>query len=361
MHMKNKRNSGIATMEIIIAAVIVAVVVIGVVIAIKMVSGGSGESSDTTQSSDDKIAESVYAKIKSYVDAADLSVSFTGSLNTMRIVSREGYQVIYYETSSGKLYLNDHEGYSNPDISDSNRIAVAARANCDSSNELMAQNITSFYIDGTDDLTVSGLSIELQIKVNDTYKTYKIPVNTEMTAYQQDPEGYVPKTTPAADDSAETAAATEAAETTPDPTSTPVPTNTPTPTPEPAETEEADANAGTNTVVLLDGDNGQISVADLSAGGENAILRVTVVRAEYEGHEDVAEGWVIGGLCFGSWTVDSNYGKPATADQIVNEGETFTIEWSAKELCDYAQALGADTINVNYYCGYKCQLAELIY
>ena len=361
--MKKKRNSGIATMEIIIAAVIVAVVVIGVIIAIKMVSGGSESSDDTVATSgDEKIAESVYAKIKSYVDSADLSVSFTGSLNTMRIVSREGYQIIYYEKSSGNLYLNDHLGYSNPDISDSNRIAVAARANCDSSNELMAQNISSFYVDGLSDLTQDNVSLELQIKINDFYKTYSIPLNSELIAYQKDPEGYVPKSSgDSTDTTAETTEAAADPTEAPKATDTPAPTatSTPTPTPEPAA-ETTEASGGENALVLVEG-NGAIAVEDLRAGGDNAILRVTVLRKDYEGHEDVAAGWGIGGLCFGSWTVDTKFGPAATADQIVGEGETFVIEWPAKDVVDYADELGADTINVNYYCGFECQTAELIY
>jgi len=336
--MKNNRNKGMAKMEMIIAAVILAVVVIGVLIAIKLVSGG-GSDTDVAQSQDEKTAQGIYTKISHYVSEADLGIIYNSGLNTLYIVNRSGYQVIQYDTAAGALYVNDVVEYSNPNLSDANKIGAAKRAAASSSNEVLASGVHAFILDGTEDLDQNGATVTLQVKVGDCFKSWNIPVNAELIKYNQDPDGYSnPNTEPSEEPSAEA-------------TNTPTPKPTNTPTPVPAETPDI---ASMTRTTLRNNGNGPFNVEDLKDYVDGGYVIITATRNSVK--DSVVAGWGIGGLGFSTddWAIEAGTKFEVTVEEsmLVAEGETIEVVYTAKEIYDYAVDKGTDEVIVNFYNGY---------
>lgn len=337
VHMKRK-NAGLSTVEIIVAAVIVVVIVVGILVAVKM--SGKEPTEDLNETKAKEIAESLAAKVEDCTKNADLDIIIDGQ-GYSRFVGSNKYQVFYMDNTAKKVYFVEKD---TSDLgSDPKEIREKAKSITFQPDEmeLLASDVITFLPELSNPASLEGaLKIVTNVKVGDASKPAEktIPLNKSAIEYFAE-KANVDITVP-----------TESPTPTPVQTNTPTPTPKPddptpeptkpadTPTPQPKEMKSREVSSGTNnsrTVIL----NQHVSLMS-----KDAVLRVVVKRNENETTN--MKGAEIGGICFNEVNVpDMSYLYILDHDPEI--GEEFSLtSYPLAKLYEDAKASGSTKVMV---------------
>ncbi len=327
-----KKNAGISTVEIVIAAVILAIVVIGVLVAVKMVS--KGDDGNENVASADKIISSLADHIQVNVDATDLDVSYFE--NTLRLVSRDDYQIYYFNKSEGQVYYLS-KAYAR-EMTEEEKITFVSKITISTSGaEVIANNITTFHAT-ISNLAVKDATMTLKVRVvTDTENVNKdvtMRINPNLVAFK---DGTYVEPTPTPEGGAEV---------TPEvmPETTPTPEATPTPEPE----KEFTGVLVTKT--------GSLPIDKLQKAPEGAKLAITLLCEDADG---APKGYGLGGVALDEWNMENSLW------QIVSDGEQevgveYTYYFPIQQILKVHKDSGAKQIIVNCYNGFKLVQVEVV-
>lgn len=326
-----KKNAGISTVEIVIAAVILAIVVIGVLVAVKVVSKGDNGNENVADA--DKIISTLGDHIRVNVDAADLDVSYFE--NTLRLVSRDDYQIYYFNKSEGQVYYLT-KAYAR-EMTEEEKIAFVGKITISTSGaEVIAGNVTTFHATTTD-LATQGAKMTLKVRVvtdaENVNQDIIMPINADLIAYK-DGTYVAPTPTPEG-----------GAEVTPEGTPTPEAT----PTPEPVE----------EFTGVLTTSHGPVDVSKLEKAPEGAVIRITArcYDAEEAPDYDICG---IGGLDLDDWNMEKSLWE-IKINSIEDEvGDEVVAEFDIKQLLSVYKAKEAKQIILNIYGGYELVQVEVV-
>ncbi len=338
--MKNRnRNAGLATMEIIVAAVILAVVIIGVVVVIKFVSGGQG---DSTKQSAQQHSESVYDMLKTCAANADLDIAFATQSNvcTLRLVGRNSCHLFRYNSTSKTLFYQEKQ-YTNAST-DEEKISAARSMLLDEASATRlcngAQVVTFFAM--VPDLSQEGAVVTVQLRVEDSedsyYKEYQVPACANLIAYKNGT--YVPPTeTPAEPDVSPEATETPSA-----------PTNTPTPTTSLQSSKVVGTTSFSSTYEQM--------VEYLEDYGEDATLVLTLRFRT----GSAKQSWGVGGLAIDSDSCEGDVFE-YFIDHDPEVNETFIATYELKDIVSVMEDREASEIKTVFYNGFTMTKAEILY
>lgn len=337
-----RKNSGLATVEIIIAAVILAVVIIGVVVVIKMVSGGKDD--DTKQTASQQLT-SIFDVISTNLEKADLDILYATNNNdvSLRLIGRDGFQIFQYNSKTMCLYFQN---------------MTYATATTDEEKVKAARN-TTLDVNGATRLNAEGSQVkvflvqvpnswnndsrlEVSVRVEDDNDSEilnrSLALNADLIALKN---GSYKAPTP-----------TEDPEQPEDPT--------PTPTPKPADpTPTPDAGDGKQSEFLGFGQK-RIDLTKLQgyleSFGEDAELVVTIKF----GTGSAKSGWGVGGLAIGS---DSCVGDifEYTVDHDPEPGEKIDVVYSLKQVINETVKREATAVAINFYNGFSIDEINIKY
>ncbi len=329
-----KRNAGISTVEIVIAAVILAVVVIGVLVAVKMVSKGDDKGGTTADANN--IISSLGDHVRANVDAADLDVSYFE--NTLRIVSRDDYQIYYFNKNEGQVYYLT-KAYAR-EMTDEEKITFVGKVTISTSGaEVVAQHITTFHATVTD-LAQANARMTLKVRVvTDTENVNQdiiVNINPNLIAFK---DGSYAEVTPTPDSGTEPGTEPDAS-----------PSPSPTPSPKPSEEEY--------TGVLATG-HGALDINKLKKAPQGAKIKI-VAKCVDDQEADDETSFGIGGLDLDDWNmvgspweIKTNTIEDAVGDEVV---KYFDI----KQLLAFYESGKAKQIILNIYGGYELVEASVV-
>lgn len=393
-----RKNSGLSTVEIVIAAVIMVAVVVGALIAIKSSQKKRGSQSDDEEAT--RIVDMLLTQVEGYVGSADIDVDFDAS-NYIRFAGSSKYQVFYHDTKTKAVYFVEKDTSELGSEPDAVRMAIKDVKPSTDEMRVIAKNVETFLIEVVSrDQKEGHVTATARAIVNDAniVKAKDFGLNNEVIKYYAKLAGHeidlptptptptptpVPTNTPTPTPAEEvTPTPTEEAkpteEPTPEPTATPTPepTATPTPTeapatPTPTPTEEpgvptptptpegfkvynlvTDPSANTTEVVL----NKQVF---LLRADPNAVLRIYVRRSGET--TDNLKGAKIGGIGFDNY--NPAIGLEFILDHDPEYEEVFSFAYSLKELKDTADESGIKKlgVKVNDDSGYSLYKVDIEY
>lgn len=326
-----KKNAGLSTVEIIIAAVIVVAVVVGVLIAVRMSS-----SSDPVREDRDKaqeIADKLSNDLEGYIKSADLDINYD-ELNYIRFVGKNNYQIYYQDSQTGNVYFIEKASSEAGATDDEIRKAVKAMQPDPSEMQKVYENVAVMSIELIEQATEKGRA-KVTIRANVGSET--APVNKEVElnnsakmyfAEVAKQELIIPTETPTPTPTPKpTNTPTPEISNTPtptlkpdDPTPTPSPEPTATPTPEPTKEPElvvkhALQNPQANT--------GQVAVSQVVLYPGNAVVHVIAKRTGEDSDTVFHKGDELGGIGLGSYTPVDQYKFVLDRDYELDEEVTF--------------------------------------
>ena len=95
-YMKRK-NAGLSSVEIIIAAVILVAVIVGILVAVKLSNKHNSTTPDAEKAA--TIAETLLKQLDGYVRVSDLDISSDGE-NYIRLVGKSKRYIFYFDSAS---------------------------------------------------------------------------------------------------------------------------------------------------------------------------------------------------------------------------------------------------------------------
>ena len=391
-----RKNAGLTTVEIIIAAAILVVVVVGVLVAVKLSSGSKKQTSDEAEAT--KTAEALLSQVDGYVRAADLEVS-SDENNYIRSVGKDKTQVYHFNSKTGVVYFVEKASSEFGSDDDAIRAGAKAFAPEDGDMSFAAKNIKTFVIELVDEDKAEGkvkATVRAEIGNANVPKTSEIPLNPTAIKYYAEKAGHdveVPTNTPTPTvaptaTNTPTPAPTDEPDTTPTPTEEAKPTETPTPeptatpteevkpteTPTPTPTEEVKPTAtptptpvvgNVRTAATFEGQantgQGQLAVnqARMTLQSDPNAKMLVVLRRTSE-DTTYLNGSVIGGIGAGTWTPFPEYEFVLGHDPAVDE--EFAFEYSLKDMYDTWTALGEGKwwFMVNAGTGYQLVRVDFV-
>jgi len=379
-----RKNEGLSTVEIIIAAVLIVAVIVGALIAIKSI-GGNKTNEDDKQSAT-KIVDSLLTAVDGYVKSADLDINYDEK-NYIRFVGRNKVQVYRHDAETKQVYFVEKSASEFGSTDEAIREAVKAYAPEVSEMSVAARNVETFYIELVNQDTLEGkvkTTVRAAVGSESIPKTQETALNSSAIAYFAERAGHtvdIPTVTPTpttAPTSTPTPKPTEPAETptpkptepaaTPTPTeaaATPTPTEpaaTPTPT-EPAATPTPDSSKVHPMVENPEANTGFLA-PNRTVWYTDAILRVYVERTSED--TEFLNGSTIGGIGMDDYNPDSHFLFVLDHDPEMNEMLYF--DFDLQELKDWAK-MAADaqsgagkkwTFKVNDDSGYSFRGVDVI-
>lgn len=210
-----RKNAGLTTVEIVVAAVILVAVVAGLLIVVKLSKKTTGPSADETEAT--KIVETLLTQVEGYIQSADLDVNQDAD-NYIRFVGKNKSQFYHFDAASGQVYMIEKDtsefGSSDTEI----RTAAEVYKPEYTASNVVAKNVKTFLIELVDKDTVEGsvkTTVRAEVGSSNIADTKNTKLNAAVIQYFADRAGHdieIPTSTP-----------------------TPIPTNTATPTPVPTE------------------------------------------------------------------------------------------------------------------------------
>ena len=355
-----RKNTGLSTVEIVVAAVILVAVVVGLLVVVKLTKNTEGPSADKEAAT--KTVEDLLNQVDGYVRAADLEVSYDEE-NYIRLVGKSKTQIYHFDSASGKVYMVERNTSDFGTDEDVIRKVAKDEKPADGSMTLVASNVKTFLVELVDKETEKGLArttVRSEVGKESVSETKDTPLNPAAINYFAKYAGadiVLPTNTPTPIPTNTTAPTPTTAATTPSAdTPTPEPTQaaeTPTPTAEPElvvvhKIENPQTNVETivvNTMVLYPDD---------------AVFKVIVQRTGEE--TENLTGAKIGGLGF-------DVGNPADGYEFVLDHdpefeETFYFDsYTVGELRSLAESLSIKKlfIKVNDNSGYSLVGVDIEY
>ena len=355
-----RKNTGLSTVEIVVAAVILVAVVVGLLVVVKLTKNTEGPSADKEAAT--KTVEDLLNQVDGYVRAADLEVSYDEE-NYIRLVGKSKTQIYHFDSASGKVYMVERNTADFGTDDDVIRKLVKDEKPSDSSMTLVASNVKTFLVELVDKETEKGLArttVRSEVGKESVSETKDTPLNPSAINYFAKYAGadvVLPTNTPTPVPTNTTAPTPTTAATTPSAdTPTPEPTKaaeTPTPTAEPElvvvhKIENPQNNVGTvvvNTMVLYPDD---------------AVFKVIVKRSGEE--TDNLTGAKIGGIGFDVGTPADGYEFVLDHDPEFEEEFYFT-QFTVGDLRSVADKLGIKKllIKINDNSGYSLVGVDIEY
>ncbi len=317
-----KKNAGISTVEVIIAAVILVVVIVGVLVAIKFVT--KDDSGDITTSAQ-RTVTSISDHVASYVEGADLDITYAN--NVLKLVSRDDYQIYSFNQQEGKVYFMT-KGYST-EMTDEDKVKFVSKVTLESADaEVIGESVSTFLVT-VGDLSKTDNVLSLKVRVitdtENVNKDTRVATLPSLAAFKNGT--YVP------------------------PTPTPDPNATPTPTPSPSPTPTPEPIFG----VIATG-NGLLSNDYIMAAPSDALLRVTVKCTD----NSSPENYTCGGVAFDDYNLDNSPWKITTKvdDQV---GDVVSQDFKIKLIQDVMKNKGDGAeLYANAYNGYAIVSIEIV-
>lgn len=324
-----RKNAGLSTVEIIVAAVIVVAVVVGVLIAVRM--SNKGPTTDTSATEAKTIATNLINKLSDNIKSADLDIK--SSDNFIRLVGSARYQVYYLDTATNKVYFTERETSELGKNEDDIRKIAEKKTFTTGEMTQIAENVKTCIVELIDKEKAEGKAkITVRAIVGDAnnVENAEVPLNANLLMYFADQAGKelvlpTPTFTPTPSPSPEPATPTPTTKTE-DPTKAPTdaPTEPPTPTPTPKEwvheVTTKTSNPQGNTYDLI------INQMVLYNTYKDVKLVIKVrPQSENTGFE---EGMVIGGIGFDSAAIVDQYQFKLRAEDEGKEEFTFEYDWA---------------------------------
>lgn len=339
-----RKNAGLSTVEIVVAAVILVAVVVGLLIVVKFSKNNDAPSQDEEQAT--QIVDALLSQVDTYIQSADLDVNNDAD-NYIRFVGKNKCQIYLFDSTASQVFFVEIDSSSLGTDDDAIRKAAATHKPAKEEMNIVARNVKTFVIDLIDADTEKGFvrtTVRAQVGkdiAGNVSKTKETPLNSAVISYFAERAGKsvdLPSVTP-------TPVPINTLTPTPIPnTPTPEPTkpgDTPTPEPTPHEKE---LKTKENIVTGTTGTRSVILNQYVSYKNKDAVLRIVVRRNENE--TENKKGASIGGICFGEVsTPDDNYLFILDHDPEVNE-EFSLPTISLSEIMDVAQAAGIKKIMV---------------
>ncbi len=355
-----RKNTGLSTVEIVVAAVILVAVVVGLLVVVKLTKNTEGPSADKEAAT--KTVNDLLNQVDGYVRAADLEVSYDEE-NYIRLVGKSKTQIYHFDSASGKVYMverNTADFGTDDDVI--RKVAKDEKPTVDTMT-LVASNVKTFLVELVDKETEKGLArttVRSEIGKESVSETKDTPLNPSTINYFAKYAGediVLPTNTP-----------------TPVPTNTTAPTPTTaattpsadTPTPEPTQAAETPTpTAEPELVVVHKIQNPQTNVETIVVNTmvlypDDAVFKVIVRRSGEE--TDNLTGAKIGGIGF-------DVGNPADGYEFVLdhdpafEEEFYFDSYTVGELRSLADSLGIKKlfIKVNDNSGYSLVGVDIEY
>ncbi len=348
--MKDKKtnfgNGGLATMEIIVAAVILAVVIIGVIVVIKLVSGsGDGDKKESAAQQVTGIGDA----ISNNLQKADLEIMCTTKNNdvTLRLIGRENFQIFQYNATTQSLYF-DTKTYATA-TTDEEKIKAARNTTLDTGGATMlnadGSQVKVFLVQlpATWD---ADARLRVSVRVEDAddseYKDFIFSINEDLIALKNGT--YKPPVTPTPDGDD------------PEPTPTTKPAD-PTPTPTPEDTRKSETLGWGQKRIDLK------KLQDyLEQCGDDTDFVITIKFTK----GSAKKGWGVGGICIGKEGEDGYEScQGDTFEHLIDfdpkEGDTDTATWKLADVVKTCQDRGAESVFVNFYNGFSIEDISVMY
>ncbi|MBR7019930.1 MAG: hypothetical protein IKI15_02610 [Lachnospiraceae bacterium] len=351
-----RKNTGLSTVEIVVAAVILVAVVVGLLVVVKLTKNTEGPSADKETAT--KTVEDLLNQVDGYVRSADLEVNYDEE-NYIRLIGKSKTQIYHFDSASGKVYMVERNTSDFGTDEDVIRKVAKDEKPSDSSMTLVASNVKTFLVELIDKETEKGLArttVRSEVGKESVSETKDTPLNPATIVYFAKYAGediVLPTNTPTP---------------TPADTPTPVPTTAVADTPTPVPTTAAETPTPTaepELVVVHKIQNPQTNVETIVVNTmvlypDDAVFKVIVRRSGEE--TDNLTGAKIGGIGF-------DVGNPADGYEFVLdhdpafEEEFYFDSYTVGELRSLADSLGIKKlfIKVNDNSGYSLVGVDIEY
>lgn len=351
-----RKNTGLSTVEIVVAAVILVAVVVGLLVVVKLTKNTEGPSADKETAT--KTVEDLLNQVDGYVRSADLEVNYDEE-NYIRLIGKSKTQIYHFDSASGKVYMVERNTSDFGTDEDVIRKVAKDEKPSDSSMTLVASNVKTFLVELIDKETEKGLArttVRSEVGKESVSETKGTPLNPATIVYFAKYAGediVLPTNTPTP---------------TPADTPTPVPTTAVADTPTPVPTTAAETPTPTaepELVVVHKIQNPQTNVETIVVNTmvlypDDAVFKVIVRRSGEE--TDNLTGAKIGGIGF-------DVGNPADGYEFVLdhdpafEEEFYFDSYTVGELRSLADSLGIKKlfIKVNDNSGYSLVGVDIEY
>lgn len=358
-----RKNTGLSTVEIVVAAVILVAVVVGLLLVVKLTKNTDGPSKEELEAK--KVVEDLLNRVDGYVRAADLDVNYDEE-NYIRFVGSEKSQIFHFDSASGKVYMIEKNTADYG--TDENVIRKMAEGDKPQNDgmQVVANHVVTFVIDLVDKDTAKGLvrtTVRAQVGNANTSDTKDTPLNGKTIEYFAKYAGHdvelptstptpKPTNTPTPIPTPTTSEVTPGGDATPTPEPT-QPVDTPTPTPgekEPTVVTKLENNT-TNT--------GSVVINTMVAYPDDAVFRVVVSRSDDE--VEAKKGQVIGGIGLDVFVPADGY--EFKLDSVPDKGDELTYDFTVGEFREFGKKLGVKKvcIKVNDNSGFKFECVKIIY
>ncbi|MBP5489629.1 MAG: hypothetical protein J6Y10_03415 [Lachnospiraceae bacterium] len=340
-----RKDAGLTTVEIVVAAVILVAVVVGLLLVVKLSKNSDGPSKDEEEAK--KIVSELLSQVDTDVRSADLDVTYDAD-NYIRFIGRNKCQFFLFDSASGNVYLLEKDSSEFGKDDDSIRNAAAEAKPTKEEMKVTASNVKTFIIELVNPDTAEGkvkTTVRVQVGtelVGNVSESRETPLHSDAIKYFADRAGHdveVPSVTP-----------------TPIPTNTATPTPTPeqqpgdnTPTPEPTKPADTPTPEATPTeaakelVVVHKVTNPQSNASAIAINTmippiypEDAAFVVIAKRTAEE--TENKKGSTIGGIGLDIGTPADGYTFVLDRDYAVDEEIRFTYTigefWNIQKVSD---------------------------
>ncbi len=382
-YMKRK-NAGLSSVEIIIAAVILVAVIVGILVAVKLSNRRNSTTPDAEKAA--TIAETLLKQLDGYARVSDLDIS-SDEKNYIRLVGKSKTYIFYFDSASKKVYLAEKDSSAYGSSDDAIRSGAKADTPEVGSMSEVAANVQTFVIELVEADTINGrmkATVRTQVGSENALRKAgpdkedfmpEIPLVNELKVYFAKRAGHelqLPTSTPTPEATAtntpvpttkpsDTPTPTQAPEETPTPTpeatpeptpeatptETPAPTETPTPAPTEAPTATPTPKIELGKVTWLEqnpqSNAGYVYVNRTVFLKKDSMIQIVVRRSS---EEDTAYkmGDTIGGIGFDNWNPTPPYIFVLQSNPEYDEEIYF--EYPLQELLDAAKTAG----NASKWC-----------
>lgn len=355
-----RKNTGLSTVEIVVAAVILVAVVVGLLVVVKLTKNTEGPSADKETAT--KTVEDLLNQVDGYVRSADLEVNYDEE-NYIRLIGKSKTQIYHFDSASGKVYMVERNTSDFGTDEDVIRKVAKDEKPSDSSMTLVASNVKTFLVELVDKETEKGVArttVRSEVGKESVSETKDTPLNPATIVYFAKYAGTdVPVLT-------NTPTPVPTNTTAPTPTTAATTPSADTPTPEPTQAAETPTpTAEPELVVVHKIQNPQTNVETIVVNTmvlypDDAVFKVIVRRSGEE--TDNLTGAKIGGIGF-------DVGNPADGYEFVLdhdpafEEEFYFDSYTVGELRSLADSLGIKKlfIKVNDNSGYSLVGVDIEY
>lgn len=362
-----RKDAGLTTVEIVVAAVILVAVVVGLLLVVKLSKNSDGPSKDEEEAK--KIVSELLSQVDTDVRSADLDVTYDAD-NYIRFIGRNKCQFFLFDSASGNVYLLEKDSSEFGKDDDSIRNAAAEAKPTKEEMKVTASNVKTFIIELVNPDTAEGkvkTTVRVQVGtelVGNVSESRETPLHSDAIKYFADRAGHdveVPSVTP-----------------TPIPTNTATPTPTPeqqpgdnTPTPEPTSEPTKPADTPTPTAepefhVVHKVENPQTNADTVTINTiippiypEDTVFKVIVRRGD--GETELKKGDTIGGIGLDVGTPADGY--TFVLDRDYEPGEEIYFTYTVKEFVEISKVAGIKKLIIKVYdnSGYSLVGVDLEY